>query len=205
MRRGARRRRRLLARSLLPLGGLPSVDLADHRTFWAGALAARFGCRSSIPRFTPRSAASLLATVLSHMGSSRRLFASAHQNEEIPSIETNPDLVLEALIFLSLPPFYNPLIQDGWSSLTRHRTPSRGVLASVREKLHPILTTSTGSRDCHGGGGTRHIKPLPRRGRPCYKPCSLVYRFSASALWRCFTALISSRQTLLNGVNAGIK
>jgi hypothetical protein len=119
---------------------------------------------------------------------------SPPHGEVIPSIETNPD-----------PPFYNPLIQDEWSSLTRHQNPSRGVLASVREKLHPILTTSTGSRDCHGGGGTRHIKPLPRRGRPCYKPCSLVYRFSASALWRCFTALISSGQTLLNGVNAGIK
>jgi hypothetical protein len=27
----------------------------------------------------------------------------------------------------------------------------------------------------------------------------------ASALWRCFTALISSRQILLNGGSAGIK
>src|SRR5207302_8374470 len=75
---------------------------------------------------------------------------------------------------------------------------------SVREKLHPTLTTSTGSRDCQVGTvlGTH---PLPRRGRPSYKPCSLVYRFSASARWRCFTALTSSRQTLLSGVSAGIK
>jgi hypothetical protein len=180
----------LNARPQSPLGAraarfwLPIVDPLFHGSF---------GRRLARDSFEPYG---LVATAIR---------VSPPHGEVIPSIETNPDLVLASLDISSLPPFYNPLIQDGWSSLTRHQNPSRGVLASVREKLHPILTTSRGSRDCHGGGGTRHIKPLPRRGRPCYKPCSLVYRFSASALWRCFTALISSRQTLLNGVNAGIK
>ena len=129
---------------------------------------------------------------------------SPPHGEVIPSIETNPDLVLEALNFF-ITALLQPLDPGRMVKFDQTSNPSRGVLAPVREKLHPILTTSTGSRGRHGGGGTRHIKPLPRRGRPCYKPCSLVYRCSAGALWRCFTAPISSRQILLNGVSAGIK
>ena len=55
--------------------GVEPGERGDHcRPFGRGG----FGCRSSIHPFTARSAAALLATVLSHTGSSRRLFASAH-------------------------------------------------------------------------------------------------------------------------------
>src|SRR5207245_4728519 len=56
-----------------------SVDRGDHRRpLERGRFRRDFGCRSLIQPFTTLSAAALLATVVSHIGSSRRMFASAN-------------------------------------------------------------------------------------------------------------------------------
>ena len=135
MRRGARRRHRLLAPfgrgRLAPRLWLPIVNPPFHGSF---------GHRLARNSFEPYG---LIATGVR---------VSPPHGEVIPSIETDPGLVLEALILLHYR-LLKHLDPGRMVKFDQTSNPSRGVLASVREKLHPLLTTSTGSRVCHGGGG----------------------------------------------------